>query len=102
MLNYLDKFSLPSNNQYGFRPLRSTTQAMLDNLQYIYSSLGSDHIVLSFFYDFSKAFNCIDHNILLLILNLYGFRGVTKLHLSNSSQFIRINDVECAMEDRRN
>ena len=103
MLNYLDKFSLLSNNQYGFRPLRSTTQAILDNLQYIYSSLDSDHIVLSFFLDFSKAFDCIDHKILLSKLNLYGFRGVTnkwfESYLSDRSQFVCINDVNSEPTD---
>ena len=40
MLNYLDKFSFLSNNQYGFRHLRSTTEAKHDNLQYIYASIA--------------------------------------------------------------
>ena len=43
-----EKFNLLNNNQYGFTPKRSTTQAMLDNnLQFIYDNLDSNHVVLS-------------------------------------------------------
>ena len=98
MLNYLEKFSLLNNNQYGFRPSRSTTQAVLDNLQYIYKNLDSNHTVLSIFLDFSKAFDCIDHKILLSKLNLYGFRGIANQwftsYLQNRKQFVSVNGAE--------
>ena len=98
ILNFLEKYNLLSNNQYGFRPKRSTTQAMLDNLQFIYNNLDSNHVVLSIFLDFSKAFDCIDHELLLSKLGKYGFRGVSndwfKSYLSDRKQYVYINETD--------
>ena len=98
VLFFLEKHNLFSNNQYGFRPKRSTTQAMLDNLQFIYNNLDSNHVVLSFFLDFSKAFDCIDHKLLLSKLATYGFRGVSNdwfnSYLSDRKQYVCINETD--------
>ena len=61
ILSFLEKYALLSDNQYGFRPKRSTIQAVLNNLNYIYENLDNDYTVIALFLDFSKAFDCIDH-----------------------------------------
>ena len=97
VLNFLEKYNLLHNNQYGFRPNRSTTQAILDNLHFIYDSLDSNHTVISLFLDFSKAFDCIDHKILLSKLHFYGFRGIANAwfesYLSGRYQLVSINNI---------
>ena len=96
LLGFLNKFSLLNKNQYGFRPHRSTTQAILDNLNFIYENLDDDHTVISIFLDFSKAFDCIDHTILLRKLYQYGIRGIAndyfRSYLSDRSQYVRIGN----------
>ena len=78
MLNYLEKFSLLNNNQYGFRYSRSTTQAVLDNFQ--------SHS----FINFCNAFDCIDHNISLSKLNLNGF--IDEQHIKGSPHIFEIEN----------
>ena len=74
--NFLDTFNLISESQYGFRRNRSTTMAVLENLDYVYDNLDQGNTVLSIFMDFSKAFDCIDHRLLLRKLHTYGIRGI--------------------------
>ena len=72
---FLEKFSILSNHQFGFRSGRSTTQAILSLLNYIYPCLDADSNVLSIFCDFSKAFDSVNHSVLLQKLHHYGIRG---------------------------
>ena len=96
LLGFLNKFSLLNKNQYGFRPHRSTTQAILDNLNFIYENLDNDYTVISIFLDFSKAFDCIDHAILLRKLYQYGIRGIAndyfRSYLSDRTQYVCIEN----------
>ena len=102
ILSFINKFKLLHNNQYGFRPNRSTTQAILDNLQFIYNNLDAGNTVLSIFLDFSKAFDSINHQILLSKLNKSGFRGITnqwfKSYLTNRKQYVTINDISSDLQ----
>ena len=61
---------LESNNrlsmcQYGFRPGHSTSQAISNLLEVIYSKLDSSDVAQTIFLDCSKAFDTINHHILL-------------------------------------
>ena len=75
LYKYLEINQILYPNQYGFRNKMSTTQAILNHLQFLYNSLDSGNIVFSIFLDFRKAFDCVDHKILLSKLNSYGIRG---------------------------
>ena len=55
-----------NENQYGFRPKRSTTDAILDLTQMIIeNAFNRNQNSLCLFFDLSKAFDTIKHNILL-------------------------------------
>ena len=93
--NFLEKLNVLTNSQYGFRKGMSTIQAVMSNLQYVYEGLDEGSTVISLFLDFSKAFDCIDHKILLRKLERYGIRGIVlqwfKSYLSDRKQFVSIN-----------
>ena len=97
LYNFLEKYSLLNCSQYGFRAKMSTSLAVMDQLKYVYENLDSGATVISLFLDFSKAFDCIDHNILLGKLYRYGVRGITldwfKSYLSNRNQYVSVNNT---------
>ena len=97
LYGFLEKYKILSECQYGFRKKRSTTQAVLNQLEFIYSNLDQNKTVISFFMDLSKAFDCIDHDILLKKLYFYGIRGLPhswfKSYLSNRKQYVNANNV---------
>ena len=95
MYRFAKKFNIFNPCQYGFQKDTSTSHALLDQLQYIYDSLDDGNYVFSLFLDFRKAFDCIDHNILLQKLYHYGYRGpihrLLQSYLSNRYQYTVVN-----------
>ena len=65
LFDYLENNSILHKQQYGFRAKKSTTPAILHFLQYLYKHIDSGNIVFSLFLDFGKAFDCVNHEILL-------------------------------------
>jgi exonuclease III len=91
---------MESNNsifdmQYGFRSGRSCEHALLKAQSLLLNSLGKKEISLLLFIDFSKAFDMVDHNILLKKLEHYGIRGTAldwlKSYLNDREQFVTLN-----------
>ena len=76
LYDYLENNSIVHKQQYGFRAKKSTTQAILHFLQYLYKHTDSGNIVFSLFLDFRKAFDCVNREILLSKLNTCGVRVV--------------------------
>ncbi|XP_063381206.1 uncharacterized protein LOC134667714 [Cydia fagiglandana] len=76
MLNFFDRFDVLSNRQFGFRKNRSTTSAILELLEDIAESREKRLPVTAIFMDMSKAFDYVQHNILLDKLHKYGIRGI--------------------------
>ena len=96
LTNFFEKYNILDDCQYGFRAGRSTTQAVMNHLDYVYECLDRGSVVLSIFIDFSKAFDCIDHELLLKKLEMYGIRGVTRQwfqsYLHDRSQYVQVGD----------
>ena len=72
-----------SKNQYGFRKNHSTSHALNYSVRHIENCLKNDKYVLGIFIDLSKAFDTLDHGLLLTKLERYGIRG-NALNLINS------------------
>ena len=97
LVNYFDQNKLLSDTQYGYRSGCSTNFASMELSDRIYNYLGNCQIPFAVFLDLSKAFDTLDHNILLHKLDHYGIRGVAKQlfesYITNRQQFVQINDI---------
>ena len=93
---------LNSNNIYnlqlGFRQQYSTSHALVNITENIRKALDGGNIGCGVFADLQKAFDTVDHQILLTKLNHYGICGVSndwfKSYLSNRSQYVSINGFD--------
>ena len=81
------------DHQYGFRPKHSTEYAALELIDRIITQLDKDEIPINIYLYLSKAFDTIDHIILIDKLKYYGVHG-TNLNLFSSYLENRKQDTE--------
>ena len=65
-------------SQYGFRTNHSCENAICELIGNIVKSQELKHYTIGLFLDLSKAFDTLDHNILLQKLDRYGIRGISQ------------------------
>ena len=75
LYSFLTVNNILYDRQYGFRSGRSTIHAVTEFMSDILPALDDNHKCVSVFLDLSKAFDTIDHNILIDKLKFYGVRG---------------------------
>ena len=73
--NYFQNNELFYNSQYGFRKNHSTELATLEIIDRIIQEMDKYNTPINIYIDLSKAFDTIDHNILLCKLKYYGLNG---------------------------
>ena len=87
-------------HQYGFRAAHSTSHPVLHLSEKIYNSLNQKPSAktLTIFIDLKKAFDTVDHSILLKKMEHYGIKNSSnnwfKSYLSDREQFVTINGIE--------
>ena len=98
---YLQVNNILYRYQFGFRRNHSTTAALIEVLDNIYQNLDNHNKVLGIYLDLSKAFDTVDHEILLYKLYNYGVRGRAydwfKSYLTNRCQFTFVNSVSSSV-----
>ena len=98
MYSYLSHHNLLYDKQFGFRSSYSTIHALTDITENIKILLDSQFYVCGIFVDLEKAFDTVNHKILIDKLNVYGFRDQTnmllKSYLYNRKQFVSINGFD--------
>ena len=86
--------------QYGFRAGHSTAMAVLDMVEKIRKAWGSGNCALGVFIDLKKAFDTVDHRLLLAKLEHYGVRGkaleLLASYLQDREQYVIYNGHESA------
>ena len=95
---FLEKYIILSENQYGFREKRSTALALMELVEDLTKSLDEKKHTIGVFIDLKKAFDTIDHKILLEKLYHYGLRGRSndwiKSYLTSRKQYVKLEDCE--------
>lgn len=96
--SYLDTHQLLNPNQYGFRADHSTELASTHLVDKVISRFDKGFKTVGIFMDLSKAFDTLDHRILITKLARYGFAEgaitLMKSYLTNRKQFVQLDNVK--------
>ena len=90
-------------HQYGFCSGHSTEMAVLETIDRISIEMDKYKTPLNIYLDLSKAFDTINHNILLEKLNYYGVSGMAnnliKSYLTSRKQYVDFQEAKSALLD---
>lgn len=95
LCNFFTKYNLLTTSQHGYTKGKGTETALSELQNTIVNALDNRKHVLGLFVDFSRAFECVDHKLLLTKLFKYGVRGLPlqllESYLSNRKQIVQVN-----------
>ena len=95
--SFLEKYKCLYKYQFGFRKQHSTNHALIEITEKIRKALDSGKFACGIFVDLQKAFDTVNHEILLKKLDHYGLRGATnswfESYLNNRKQVVSINGI---------
>ena len=101
VMKFLNANNILFKFQNGFRKLHSTTLALIEFTDSVKRFLDDGNYVISIFVDLTKAFDTVDHDILLYELDRYGIRGYandfSRTYLTNRFQYTVINGTQSAL-----
>ena len=89
--------------QFGFRQKCSASHALINPTENIRQAVDDGYIGCGIFVDLQKAFDTVDHEILLSKLYYYGIRGISnnwfKSCLFNCKQFVSVNGYDSGLAE---
>ena len=95
LISYMLKNYILFEYQFGFQKGKSTHMALITLVDRITEALDNGDVVVGVFLDFSKAFDTVDHAILLDKMFIYGVRTIAlqwfKDYLTGRSQYVTYN-----------
>lgn len=98
LYSYFETNQLFDDHQFGFRKKKCTTQAIQKLVDNIYSAFENKSPIASIHFDLSKAFDTVDHSLLLYKLQHYGLNEssimLIRSYLSNRFQSVKIETVD--------
>ena len=97
LYDYIVLHNILYDNRFGVREKYSSYMALITLIDHLSEALERGEAVIGLFLDFSKAFDTVDHEILLVKLHHYGIRGVMldwfRDYLSNRTQCVVYDEV---------
>ena len=103
LFKYLTTNEILYKKQFGFQEGHSTEHAIMQLIDNINNSFEKNHFTLGVFIDLSKAFDTVDHYILITKLKQYGIQGNNirwfESYLSNRKQYIAYNNKSTSFKD---
>ena len=97
MYEYFNQKNLFSKHQFGFRPYHSTTTTLLDCTNEWYANMDRGLYNLVVFLDLKKAFDTVNHEILLSKFQMYGFQrkalNLLRCYLTHRTQSCHLTNI---------
>ena len=91
-----------TDNQFGFRKSHSTELAVIDIQNTLLQNLDNNKMTCTIFLDLAKAFDSVNHNILLKKLERYGIRGMPlklmQSYLSNRQHLTKLDGIKSSLK----
>ena len=101
-MEFINRYKIIILEQYGFLKDHSTMSALIDVVDNVRNYIDGGEFVLGIYLDLKKAFDTVNHSILLSKFDHYGFRGHVNTfigsYLSNRQQFTVINGSKSKTE----
>ena len=95
-MDFVIKSNILYDEQFGFRQKHSIAMALLETFDQISEAMDNKKNTVGVFIDLSKAFDTVDHKILLQKLENYGLRCTVlkwfTSYLENRQQFVCLNN----------
>lgn len=108
LLSFINKYNILTDNQHGFRNGKSTATAIHSFYETLIKYIDAGECPVGIFCDLSRAFDCVDHDILINKLYTYGIRGTSQewiaSFLTARKQYVCINhmsqnEIRCYTSD---
>ena len=94
LMKFFDKYNIINATQFGFQRNKSTTHAIECLTDIMYGNLNHHKITVNVLIDLKKAFDTVNHSLLLDKLYKCGIRGISHLwfknYLSNRMQYVGV------------
>ena len=98
LYSFLEQHKCIYELQFGFRTKHSTSHALIDLIEDIRKGIDDNNFSVGVFIDLQKAFDTVDHKILLSKLDHYGVRGKAndwfRSYLNGRKQYVSINGTD--------
>ena len=95
--NFLSECNLFYNLQFGFRHKHFNNHALLKITELTRKAIDNQKIACGIFIDLQKAFDTVNHKILLQKIKYYGIRGkayhLFESYLSNRYQYVSFDRI---------
>jgi len=95
LYNHLETNGILAQEQFGIRMRHSTEQAAFSLINSVLTALNNNQLAAGIFCDLQKAFDCVNHRILLDKLHFYGIHGkfmtLMESYLTNRYQKVSLN-----------